>query len=60
MENTSKSNLLMQFDILKEGIDHQMSAIESSDDIQDIDCDGMIECFEGIKQIKVALKTLTN
>lgn len=62
MKNTSKKNLLFQFKTIIEGVSNEINFIEkdSESDILDINCDEMIECFEGIKEIQVALKTLTN
>ena len=55
-----KDNLLYQFKIIWEGVQNEIESIESENDLQEINCNEMIECFEGIKQIQIALKTLTN
>ena len=60
MKNTSRSNLLMQYKVLIDVIENEINSVESELDIVDFDCDEMIECIEGIRQIKVALRTLTN
>jgi len=53
MENTSKENLQYQYGIILKDVRQGVSQDE-------IDCDDLIEKLNGIKEIQIALKTLTN
>jgi len=57
MENKSKSNLEYQFVVILQGIQNEINNAEQPNDI---DCNSLIESLEGIKEIQVALNTLTN
>ncbi len=57
MENTSKKNLEYQYDVIyKEVVNH----LTQANCAEDLDCDDLIEQLKGIKEIQVALITLTN
>lgn len=60
MENTSKKNLLYQFDIQMQGIRSHIESIETIEDVELDSINQVIESLEGIKEIKVALATLKN
>lgn len=60
MENTSKSNLEYQFSVILQNVKHNINEINTVDDIFELNCDEIIECMEGLKEIQVAIKTLKN
>ena len=56
MKNTSKENIMYQYDII-------LSAVKSElelDNINDLDTDSIIEKLQGIKELQIALFTLKN
>ena len=57
MENTSKSNLEYQFEVIFHALQFEVADMQS---IEDFDYSSLNEKIEGIKEIKFALKTLTN
>jgi len=59
MENTSKSNLKYQFDLIMNDVKDSLIVINNKN-ILELDCNDLIEKLEGIKEIQIALKTLTN
>ena len=60
MENTSKSNLLYQYDVIKQNLCHEINFIDEGTKIDDVNCDYIIKILESIKELQIALKTLTN
>lgn len=57
MKNTSRKNILYQFEVIHEGI---RTEINQCEEINDLDCNSLIESLEGIKELQNALRTLTN
>ena len=61
MENTSKKNLEYQYRVILDGIHIQiLNAKNQEFDPFEIDVENILECIEGIKEIQIALRTLTN
>jgi hypothetical protein len=60
MKNTSKRNLNFQFNTIIENLQDGIQSVHQCDDMSIMEIDGYIENLEVLKEIKVALATLTN
>lgn len=59
MKNTSRSNLKFQFNTIVDDLQDGIRSINHCDDMSITEIDGYIENLEVLKEIKVALATLT-
>tara|TARA_R110000851_G_scaffold19014_1_gene59079 strand:- start:1242 stop:1424 length:183 start_codon:yes stop_codon:yes gene_type:complete len=60
MKNTSRKNLVYQSKVLIEGLRNETESIYDISDIDMSDIEQIKETLEGLKEIKIALSTLTN